>query len=378
MVGIDASMQAFATSQRFMGFVNTAHVTGYIADRTHAFSMLAPMTQAAKVAFSTDFMAWMADLAKSKTYDGLPAWTRQMMQRHGFTPEDFAALKTVTPENHRGVPMLTRAAIERVAGSDTAERYMRMMLREQAMAVLEPTMQGRTAFISETKPGTIIGEMARSAAMLKSFPTSYMMLILGRFYNEALAGRALSGNTIAAGAAILVAGTMLGALAMQMKSLGKGQDPQPMDNMDFWVKAFFQSGGLGIYGDFVANTINRQGGSLAQTLAGPLATEGQAIMNLTLGNLVQFAQDEPTNAGRELTQYLRQRTPGAIVPWYLRTAYDRMLLDELQKMVDPEAHKSFRRRIKNQKKLGGNDFYWQPGRASPDRAPNLGAAFGGP
>lgn len=375
-IGLDQALHAFATSQRFMGFVNTAHVTGYIADRTHAFSGLAPMTQAAKVGFASDFMAWMADLASTTPWSALEPWTRQMLDRHGFSEADYAALQTVTPDQHRGVPVLTRQAIERAAGSDVADRYMRVLLREQAMAVLEPTLQGRTAIISETKPGTIIGEMARSVAMLKSFPTSYMMLILGRFYNQWLSGRAFTGNTIAAGAAIFVVGTLLGATAIQLKSIGKGQDPQPMDEKEFWLKAFFQSGGLGIYGDFINNAINRQGGSLAQTIFGPMAGEGQALLNLTLGNAVQYAQGEPSNAGREITQYIRQRTPGAFVPWYLRTAYDRMLLDELQKMVDPEAHKSFRRKIQNQKKLGGNEFYWRPGRSAPDRGPDLGAAFG--
>ena len=375
-IGLDQAMNAFAVSQRFFGYVSTAHVTGYIADRTHALSLLAPMTQAAKVGFASDFMAWMADLAKTKTWSSLEPWTRQMMDRHGFTEQDFAGLKAAVPESHRGVAMMTRNAIERAAGPETAERFMRMLLREQGMAVLEPTLQGRTAFISETKPGTVIGEMARSAAMLKSFPTSYMMLIMGRFYNQALAGRAFSGNTVAAGAAILVVGTLLGALAMQLKSLGKGQDPQPMDNTDFWMKAFFQSGGLGIYGDFINNAINRQGGSLAQTLAGPMAGEGQLLLNLTLGNLAQYAQDEPTNFGREMVSYVRQRTPGAFVPWYIRTAYERMVLDELQKMVDPEAHSAFRRKIRNQKKLGGNEFYWRPGVFGPDRGPDLGAAFG--
>jgi hypothetical protein len=375
-VGLDQAMNAFAVSQRFMGIANTAHVTGYIADRTHALSGLAPMTQAAKIGFASDFMSWMADLAKTKRWSSLDLWVRQMMDRHGFTEADFAALKTVTPDTYRGVPMMTKPAIEKAVGTDVAERYMRMLLREQAMAVLEPTLQGRTAFISESKPGTVMGEMSRSMAMLKSFPTSYMMLILGRFHNQWLAGRAFSTNTIAAGAAILVGGVLLGALAMQMKALGKGQDPLPMDDHKFWVRAFLQSGGLGIFGDFVANNINRQGGSLAQTLAGPLASEAQLLTNLTLGNLLEYGQGEPTNAGRELTNYLRQRTPGAFVPWYIRTAYNRMVLDQLQEMLDPDAHKAMRRQIKNQKKLGGNEFYWRPGESSPERGPNLGAAFG--
>lgn len=371
-VGLDQAMNAFAVSTRFMGFANTAHLTGYITDRTHSFSGLAAMTQASKIAFASDFMSWMAELSK-KSYGGLPSWTREMMNRHGFTEADFTALKTVTPEMHRGVAVLTRPAVARDLGEDVAERYMRMLLREQAMAVLEPTIQGRTAFISETKPGTIIGEMARSVAMLKSFPTSYTMLVLGRFHDAFVQGKVSDANTVAAAAAIFGVGTMLGAVAMQMKALTKGQDPQPMDNKEFWQRAFMQSGGVGIFGDFIANSTNRFGSGLASTIMGPVPDVAGTVLDATVGNVSQYARDEPTNMGREGVNLLRKMTPGAFVPFYLRSAYERMILDELQQMVDPEAHKVFRRRRQSLKKNSGSDFYWPPGQSSPDRGPNFGS-----
>lgn len=370
-VGLDQAMRALTTSTRYMGFANTGHLTGYLADRTHAFSGLSAMTQAGKIAFASDFMAWMADLAKTTDFDKLSPWTRQMFDRHGFSEADFNALKTVTPERHRGHPFLTRPAIERDAGEDVAERYMRMLLREQAMAILEPTLQGRTAFISETKPGTILGELSRSVAMVKSFPTTYTMLIMGRFYNQAVQGRLRDGNTIATAASIFILGSMLGALVLQLKALTKGQDPAKMDDKNFWMKAFMQSGGLGIYGDFVANSVNRQGSGLASTIMGPLPQRIGTVLDATVGNVMQYGSDEKSNAGREGVNLLRQMTPGALVPFYFRQVYERMLLDEIQKMVDPEAHKIFRRRQQWQKKAGGNEFYWRPGQFTPDRAPDL-------
>jgi hypothetical protein len=107
---------------------------------------------------------------------------------------------------------------------------------------------------------------------------------------------------------------------------------------------------------------------------GPLADRTATVFDATIGNFVQYAKDERTNAGRELVRVARQNTPGALAPWYVRLAYERWLLDRLQAHVDPEFYSSVRSRIRNTKKLSGNDFWFPPG-GSP-RAPNFGAAIG--
>lgn len=373
-LGLDQAHHAFATQSRFAGWINTRSFTGYLADRTHALSFLSPMTQAAKTGFGWDFMTWMAALAKDKAFADLEPWTKQMLKRHGWQKADWESLRGVVPEDIKGVPVMTRAAIANQVSDDLADKYMRTLLRERSMAVLEPTLEGRAIFVSESKPGTIMGEITRSVAMLKSFPTTYALLIIGRMYDQVLAGRWRDKNALAFAAAILVGGTTLGALVKQMKNVAYGRDPEDMQDPQFWGKAFMQSGGLGIYGDFIGNSINRTGGGVAQTIMGPTADRAANLFDLTIGNAVQYAKDEPTNFGREAVKFARQNTP--VLPFYLRQAYERMLLDEIQKAVDPAAHRSFRTKIRAQKKLGGNDFYWPPGSPRPQRAPDLGAAFG--
>ncbi len=370
-LGLDQVRAAYEERARYVGNMNARHITGYIADRTHAFSGLSAMTQASKVAFGRDFMTWMVGLVDTPLTKLEPA-ARAMLERHGFTAETWNALRAASPELVRGQRMLTRRAIAEAAGDDLAEAYMRMMLRERGMAVLEGTIQGRSAFISESKPGTVQGELLRSVSMLKSFPTTYMMLIVGRLMHELQAGEVRTGIKYAA--QIVIGGTLLGALVMQMKALAQGRDPMPMDRADFWAKAFLQSGGGGIFGDFIANSVNRNGNGLAVTLAGPMADRASNLLDLTVGNVVQYAKDEKTNAGRELTKFLRQNTPGALVPFYLRLAYNRLLLDELQRTLDPEHYRAWSSQMSNQKKRDGNDFWYAPG--SVPRAPNWAGALG--
>lgn len=219
-----------------------------------------------------------------------------------------------------------------------------------------------------------MGEITRSVAMVKSFPTTYATLILGRAYDQFLEGNLGRKNTLAYGAAILFGGTVLGALVRQLKDIAYGKDPEDMREPKFWGRAFMQSGGFGIFGDFISNSTNRFGGGLAQTLMGPATDRATNLFNLTFGNVFQYAADEPTNFWREAVTALRQNTP--VLPFYLRLAYDRMILDEFQKRFDPGSYRSFRSRIHTQKKLGGNDYYWPPGSFYAPRGPDYNAAFG--
>ena len=373
-VGLDQARAAFESQARFVGKVNSRRWSGYISDRTHALSLLSPMTQAEKVAFSLDFLRYMADQSE-KTFGDLSGETQRLLARHDISPVEWETLRKVTPEQTYKGAMLTRKAIEAQAGEELAQKFMVMLLRERGNAVVEGTLRGRTFFVSDTQPGTFAGELLRSGAMLKSFPTTYAMKIIGRYLSEVRAGRGMEAQGLGYITTIVIGGTILGGLAMQLKGLAQGKDPEDMTSKKFWAKAFLQSGGLGIYGDFVANSVNRFGGGLAQTIAGPLAQRVSTVNDLTIGNLIQYANDEKTNVGREAVNLLRQMTPGALVPWYARTAYDRLFLDELQRRVDSDAYKSFQSRMNAEKKNSGRSFYWSPGSTEP-RSPNLGAAFG--
>ena len=372
-IGLDQAANAFQEQARMIGAFNTRGWTGYVTDRSHAFSFLSPMTQASKVAFGLDYMRWMAGL-KDTAFDALDEGPQGMLKRGGFTAADWKALQAVQPEIISGNQMLTRKAIKEQAGDDLAEKFMIMFYRERSRAVIEGTLAGRTAIVSDTQPGSIIGEVSRSAAMLKSFPISYGHLILGQLFRSIMDGKYKS--AAAYFAAIGIVGTMLGATAKQLKNVAQGRDPEDMTTAKFWGASFMQSGGAGIFGDFIASNVNRQGAGLATTLAGPLADRLGTVRDATIGNIFQYASDEKTNAGREATNLLRQWTPGALSPWYTRLAYERLIADALQSQVDPDAYGSFKRKVQSRKKTFGNDFFWAPGQGAPARGPNFGAALG--
>jgi hypothetical protein len=213
--------------------------------------------------------------------------------------------------------------------------------------------------------------------MLKSFPTTYAINVIGRIYYEIMAGRGLSAQTVGYTAAILIGGTLLGALAKQLKSIGQGRDLQDMTTVKFWVQSWLQSGGVGILGDFIQSSASRTQTSLEGTLAGPMVSNVlNPLVGMTVGNLGQYARDEKTNIGRESVNILRRNTPGALVPWYLRLAYERQILDALQEQVDPEAYRDFANKRNYWRRTTKQNFYWPPGASSPQTPVNFDAAVG--
>lgn len=372
-LGLDQAQAAFELQARFLGTLNTQGWTGFVADRSHAFSFLSPMTQAQKTGFGLDFLHWMTTL-RDKAYADLAEPTQYLLKSNGFSEADWNTLRAVEPEDANGTPLLTRTAIAEQAGEELAQKYMVMLYRARSKAVIEGTTRGRTLWVSDTQPGDMTGEALRSIAMLKSFPTTYTMLIMGDFYRSLMQGRWMAAASF--GTTIFITGALFGALALQLKNILQGRDVEDMTEPKFWGRAFAQAGGAGIYGDFLSSAVGRNGQGLTDTLAGPVYDQFGSVLDLTAGSVIQYAKDEPLNMGRKLTNFARRNTPGVFAPLYVRTAYERMIIDELQKQIDPDAHKSFASKRSNRKRVFGNDFFWPPGQKYPSRGPNLGAAFG--
>jgi hypothetical protein len=284
-----------------------------------------------------------------------------------------------------GVFQLKPKHIARALGEDMAqggtlsERYMAMINAEMEFASPTGSVRARAFMLGQTRPGTFWGEAARSFAQFKTFGVLIAMLHGERAFRELAAGRGARGAAYAGGVLTLM--TLWGGLAVQLKEIARGKDPRRMIPMDkqgaaFWGAAMLQGGGLGIYGDFLFSELNRFGGGIAKTAGGPALDRLNTLWNLTGGNVLQLGAGEPTNFGRELTRAIGQNTPLIGTLWYTRAAYERIFLDQLQYLTDPEAYRAFKRRQQNQRRQYGNEFFWAPGAgAAPQRAPDLGNAL---
>lgn len=371
---LDSAMHVFHQQARYVGTLDGPGWSSFIADRVLTLSGLTPWTQSARHAFGLAFMRTAAENI-DKPLDKLPEAFRSTFARYGIRAADWDRMRRMPMHDMgSGVKILRPQEIAERVDERLAERFLEMIQSETEYAIPNGSNRSKVMLVDQNRPGTFMGEVTRSFAQFKSFGAVFVLLHGRRIHGL------LQGKTPRKGAgyaaSLLISTTLFGAMAMQLKGLAQGRDPQDMTDPAFWGGAVLQGGGLGIYGDYFFSSLNRQGVGLAATLAGPVVQRGNDLLNLTLGNAVQLATGEKTQFGRETLRFLKSNTPGSTI-WYSRLAWERIVWDNLQFLVDPEADKAFKNRQRFFQKEFGQGFWWEPGRALPQRAPNLGAAFGG-
>jgi hypothetical protein len=243
-------------------------------------------------------------------------------------------------------------------------RLLEMINTERGFAVIEPGIAEKAMAMGSSRPGTIEGEFLRSAMQYKAFPIAMMSRHLVRGmegYRAGDHGKYMVGTAVSL--------TVMGALAMQLKEVGKGRDPRDMTAPTFWGAAFIQGGGAGIFGDFLNSSLTRSNQSFYMAaLGGPTAGFADDLAKLTGANITATQEGKDAHFGRDMANFMRRNTPGTSL-WYTRTAMDRMMWDRLQEIMDPQAGQQFRRMEDRARKETGQEFWWQPGQALPSRLP---------
>lgn len=347
----------------------------YMQDRVHAIGLLSPYTTGGKISME---MAVMAHLANSvgQAWDKLDAPVRDLLERGGF---DVAAWDKIRRaklyEPRPDAPFLRATEIMDVA-PDLAERYLAMVGLARQYGIIEPTPESRAFLLGNTKPGTLPGDALRLVGTLKGFPIAVLFMWWGQMSNDIRAGNHRSAAATAA--SLMIVGAFMGAMTMMLKDVAAGRDPRKFldENTyldgNFWMAAMLQAGGLGIYGDFLFSEVNRQGGSMAQTLAGPVVDRIDALKKLTVDNVVQAARGKDTHVMRELFRVLRQNTPTVL---WNKMLMERMVFDRLQLMADPEARQGWQRERNKRKTDFGQEYWFGPGDLTAQRAPDLSRMF---
>lgn len=352
------------TSAKFSDFVMKA-------------SLLSPWTDMGRKGFGMEFSSFIANHT-SKRLDELPMELQRGFKKYGISNADWDLMRATELLDYKGVKffspeeIMKRTDLNETQKISLVTKFQEMVLTETDYAV--PTPDARIRSIATgggLKRGTIMGELARTGMMFKSFP---MTVIATHLYRGATQ-KGLQ-NKMEYLAYLTITTTIFGGLAYQAKQIAQGKDPMDMSDPKFWAKAYLQGGGAGIYGDFLGQDVNRFGGGFVQTAAGPMASFAlEDIPKLVVGNVQQFVAGKDTNISADMINFVRRNTPGGSL-WYTRMIFERTLLDQIQKEADPKAHRKFRKQIRKKQKDYKQDFWWRPGSAMPNRMPNLEAAGG--
>jgi hypothetical protein len=363
---LDSAMHVMNEEARYAGSLSGRTWANWLADRTLTWSGLSPWTQARRHLFGMEFQATIHD-ALGTGWDALDPRLRRTMEGYGLSATDWATLNKA--ERHQlgnGAGILRPnevAALDR----GLAERYLEMIVQQTERAVPSGTKLGRAVFSGGTEAGTVTGELARSFLQYKGFGLSVMMLQAEAIAQETAMGGKLGGARYAG--ALLLTLTLGGAAAIQLRALAMGKDPQPMDDYRFWIMAAKSGGGFGLFGDFLFAEHGRFGHSFVADLMGPTAGLVEDVAKATLGNVAKAAQGESDVTGDFIKMGRRYAPPFSSLV-YTRAAWNRIVMDQLEYLANPDAHRKFRDQERRLRREFDQGFYWPPGSVFPERAPD--------
>ncbi len=358
-----------AAMNRLAGQELTHEWARKLADRTLRLSGLSRHTMALRSAHAMQVVGMMTGQA-GKSWDRLHKDFRGMLDRYGIGEQGWDIIRHSEKTQERGADWLMPRNIPDQA---MRNKVLEMIHSEVDYAVPTVDLRTRTTINSIGKKGTWVGEIARSAFLFKSFGIT----VLATHGRRALDQQGAF-NKVKYAAALTVLTTLAGALSVQLKEMQKGRDPQPMQSKEFWAKAMAQGGGWGIFGDFVGASENRFGGGFSETMAGPTVQTASNVADLTIGNAFRAARGDDTQFWKGTLKIMRQEVPVLSSLWYAKPVYDRLMLNTMDRMMNPDHDETVARMLKKAQD-SGTGYYLPPDMAEEDwRLPALSNALAAP
>lgn len=323
-------------------------------------------TELIKRVFSMEMMGHIGDHFGHDfaSLQGVNKPLAEFLERYQISPAEWDAIRSSPLSEVNGARFADSTAV----GDDKlAEKLRTAVIQERRYAMLEPDARVRGVTTGGLPQGTFLGEVARNLFLFKSFS-----LTMAATHMMRIATHGPIESRVWHAAVWALYSSIAGALAMQAKNIVFGKDPQSMASPTFWAQAFLQGGGVGIYGDLINSAFSRSGRSPIADFGGPVVGVGEDLARLSSGQLRKLYSGQDTTFGGELVRTLKRYTPGT---YYTKLAVDRLMWDQLQTMIDREYRSSFRRTEDSLKRDTGQHFWFRPGATSPERGPDLGAAF---
>lgn len=353
---------------------------------TMKFGGVTGWTDALRTGFQAQMMKGLGEMAGTKWGD-LTEWDRRSLGRSGITEEDWGVINSAKPGEYGGSKFLTPDAIYGTGHESAASivpKVLGMIREEGEYAVLNPDLAAKV--ITSATPGTWGGELRKTFMQFKAFPIAMMTRHWGRLADMQrsqdfrVEGAPTLANPLAYGAALVLSTTLMGAVSNQVKDILYGKDPEamwgdPKQSTLFWIQAFLKGGGAGFAGDMLKSALTSRdyGSAVGAIVGGPVGSVLFDPLHALYENTWDAAQGKDTHYAADMLKFAQNNTP-LINLFYWKTVWNRLIFDNIAENLSPGVTA---RNMNRSNKQYGNDFWWTPGSSSPDRAPNLSAAFSG-
>lgn len=374
-VEIDAGLSVMMSEARDHAAVLGHPVSQYVTDRTLTYTGLKPMTMGLRAMWTMGVLHEMTRHANT-AFDKLPRAFRDMLERYEIDADAWAVIQAAPRTNRRGVAVIGPTDISGVSlltsnvrarpglsiGEEVAARVMTMIQEEGEAATVSGTP--RSARILPYKPGSISGTFTGSLAKLKTYSISHFQHHAFRaaeiFWRN---GGGLRGFPPAAGyymAGLILPSMVLVGLGTVISTVLQGKEAPDVSDPEFVNTVFWKTVSLGFYQDFIrgmtdADTPVQAGAQLGGPTVSALTdiTTLGAYSAADLSAAISGGEDE-TQTGRQALRTIKNFVPRH---WATDAAMERLVWDNMQRMVDPEADADFARRARRVEQ----GYWWGPG-----------------
>lgn len=332
-------------------------------------------TKSLRQAFGAMMEAKVGDMASK--YDSmakLPETDRKIFEAIGINDTDWAIYRLAKPFEYKGNKLMNSEAIENIpvgdirkmAGlrsnaeaeivrQDAAIKFVSLVAEQSEQAILQPGALSQSTLSSDSRRGTVYGELGSLMTQFKSFPMAFFRQTLMERANFQATGY----NPWVFRAKMMASTTMLGAVAVLLNELASGKDMRDFEKDGALTKlareGFLKGGGLG-FGNEVIEALT---GSVENPWSSGTKVLGPGIGYLvgnvapTIGYGVQYAASglEDEKAQKNFTKNLYKSTIGAAPGqnlWFLKGFLHNVMLDDFQEMANPGYKQRAKERIAKQ------------------------------
>ena len=217
-------------------------------------------------------------------------------------------------------------------------------VEESRNAAPEPDAKVRRVMAFGTKGGTKTNEAIKLLTQFKTFAFVN--------WDRSIKGKRMMRDANDYGGLVhhAVATLALGYLSTVLKDTAKGLVPADPSEGKTWMRAAFQSGGLGIMGDFVqAGVSSRSGADALTSLAGPTASTVGNFINLAGKSVRGDALEDGDKLASKWIDFGRSMAPAPFSSlWYTRAAMDHLVWQNLKETLEPGSIRRSQKRLKKE------------------------------
>lgn len=376
---------------RFGEELGRSNFTGKLANGVMKVSGMSAVNEWRRGAWALTAMDTLGHMVSTRDFGSIGKQDMRLIESYGITEGDWKVWKLARLDDlgHGNDTALTPEAVARITDEqlraahiigqvetgetvrrDAIVKLLGTLTSESHLAVLEPGWDQRAMMYGGLQRGKLRDELTRSFWQFKAFPIAQFekMLQVGM-------SRPTTGGKIGFLAMVPVMQTIAGGMMIQAQEMLAGKDPRPMMDWKFGVAAFLKGGSLGLYGDFMFSQsgTTRYGTGPLEALAGPTIGAAADIVSFIAKAPGQLAEGKNPQVAAKSLQIAKGFIPGQNL-WYTKAATDHLIFQAAQEALNPGYLESMRSRTERE---FGNEWWWAPGEATPDRAPDIGSAFEG-